>query len=199
MLPSDPQTPSPTERLPPVTWSPTAPGIPVGVAGEQTIHLDEALTRLAEGNITLRRAGFRDLIQTARIQRQAFPPRLAYSLTTLLTLSVLPIVQFRVAVRGREVLGCALGDRNGLDARVINIAVAESARREGVGAALLLDLEQRLPGGDMVLMVQRENDAAHALYRRAGYVDVGRAVDYYGRGRDGIWMRKHRPTPYRQT
>ncbi len=185
-----------TDGLPPITWSPTAPGIPLGVVSQQSISRDEASARMTLGGIEIRRVRLRDILQVARIQRRAFPPRLAYPIATLLTLSFLPIVQFVVAVQGRHVLGCAIGDRSGLDARVINIAVDPPARRLGVGAALLFELETRLSGGDMVLMVQRENTDAHALYLRVGYVDVGTAIDYYGRGRHGIWMRKHRPTRF---
>ncbi len=185
-----------TEELPPITWSPTAPGIPVGAVSQQSITPDEARARVAANGIVIRRVRLREMLQVARIQRRAFPPRLAYPVATLLTLSLLPVVQFAVAVQGRQVLGCAIGDRSGLDARVINIAVDPAARRLGVGAALLFELETTLSGGDMVLMVQRENGGAHALYRRVGYIDVGLAPDYYGRGRHGIWMRKHRPTRF---
>ncbi len=184
------------ENLPPITWSPTAPGIPLGVVSQQSITPDDALARVAAAGVEIRRVRLRDILQVARIQRRAFPPRLAYPIATLLTLSFLPLVQFVVAVRGKRVLGCAIGDRSGLDARVINIAVDPTARRTGIGAALLFELEKRLSGGDMVLMVQRENSDAHTLYRRVGYVDVGLAPDYYGRGRHGIWMRKHRPTRF---
>ncbi len=185
-----------TDGLPPITWSPTAPGIPLGVVSQQSVTREEAFARIEAGGIEVRRVRLREILQVGRIQRRAFPPRLAYPIATLLTLSFLPVVQFVVAVRDGRVLGCAIGDRSGLDARVINIAVDPAARRLGVGAALLFELETKLSGGDMVLMVQRENIDAHALYLRVGYVDVGTAIDYYGRGRHGIWMRKHRPTKF---
>ena len=184
------------DDLPPITWSPTAPGIPVNAVSQQSVFPDDALARATAGGIEIRRVRMRELLQVARLQRRAFPPRLAYPILTLVTLSLLPVVQFVVAVRGRRVLGCAIGDRSGLDARVINIAVDPDARRLGIGAALLFELENTLSGGDMVLMVQQENSGAHALYRRVGYIDVGLALDYYGRGRHGIWMRKPRPTRY---
>jgi ribosomal protein S18 acetylase RimI-like enzyme len=179
---------------PVVTWAATAPGLPVGAVSEPTLARADALDRAAAGGVTVRRVRLRELLRVAAIQRQAFPKRLAYSGPTLFGLYLLPVIRFLVAVRGHEVLGCAIGDRSGLDARVINIAVAPAARRQGVAAALLFELEEALPGGDMVLMVQRENTGAHDLYRRVGYVDVGLAPGYYGPGRDGIWMRKPRPT-----
>ena len=137
----------------------------------------------------------------ARVQRRAFRPALAYGLTTLVALRALPRVRFLVARRGDAVVGCAIGDRHDGNARVINLAVDPEARRQGIGAALLRALEAALPGGDVLLMVEAENAAAQALYRREGYVQVSTSGDYYGRGRAGIWMQKTRgatgssPTP----
>lgn len=137
-------------------------------------------------------ARWRDLAAAARLQRQSFRPALAYGLTTLVALRVLPRVRFLVARRGNVVVGCAIGDRQGGNARVINLAVDPAARRQGIGAALLRALEAALPRGDVLLMVEAENAAAQALYRREGYASVGRSDDYYGRGRAGIWMQKSR-------
>ena len=199
MSPTDRPDPS-REQRPPITWAATAPGIPIGARGGSSITRADANRRIAGAGIAVRPVGFRELRRVAAIQRRAFPPRLAYTLATLVALWLLPNVRFLVAVRDsdrdqdREVLGCAIGDRNGLDARVINVAVDPPARRLGIAAAMLLILEDDLPGGDMILMVQEENDGAHALYRRLGYADAGTAPGYYGRGRNGIWMRKHRPS-----
>ena len=135
---------------------------------------------------------WRELAAVARLQRRAFPPRLAYGPGTLVLLGVLPHVRFLVARRLGVVVGCAIGDRHDDHARVINLAVDPSARRGGIGTALLRGLEAALPGGDVLLMVEAENAAAQALYRREGYVPVGRSGDYYGRGRAGIWMQKSR-------
>ena len=137
-------------------------------------------------------ARWRDLPAVARVQRRAFRPALAYGLTTLVVLRLLPHVRFLVAHRGGAVVGCAIGDRHDGHARVINLAVDPDARRRGVGTALLRALETALPRGDVLLMVEAENAAAQALYRREGYLPAGTAGDYYGRGRPGIWMQKQR-------
>jgi ribosomal-protein-alanine N-acetyltransferase len=152
----------------------------------------EVEARLASAGITISRARLRDIPAMARIQRQSFPPRLAYGYLTLLLLLLMPSTRCLNAYRDGEPVGTIIGDRYDGDARVVNLAVRPDARRHGVGAALLLRLEDELPDGDMVLMVQQENEGAHTLYRRAGYVDVGTAPNYYGRHRNGIWMRKHR-------
>jgi [ribosomal protein S18]-alanine N-acetyltransferase len=90
------------------------------------------------------------------------------------------------------VIGCAIGDLNGGQSRVVNICVDPSARRRGVGASLLRQLERALPHGDVVLMTETDNRAARALYKKEGYKEVGVSQNYYGRGKDGVWMQKIR-------
>jgi [ribosomal protein S18]-alanine N-acetyltransferase len=137
-------------------------------------------------------ARLRDLPALARLQRRAFPPRLAYTLPTLVLLWALPWVCLLVARRNGAIAGCVIGDRVIEGARVVNLAVDPDARRHGVGTALLQAIERALPAGDMTLMVQEENVAARALYRRAGYIEESESPNYYGPGRAGIRMRKAR-------
>jgi len=143
--------------------------------------------------LTIDRVRLADLRAVRRIQVASFAPKLAYSSGTLLLLWALPAARFLVARRGDHVVGCIIGDRQAGRARVVNIAVAPQARRQGVGEALLAALERALPAGEVILMAQVENHAARRLYTRCGYEEVGVANGYYGRGRDGVWMRKLRP------
>jgi ribosomal-protein-alanine N-acetyltransferase len=133
-----------------------------------------------------------ELPAMARLQRRSFPPRLAYTLGTLAILWAVPWVRLLVARRDGVVVGCVIGDRVPDGGRVINLAVDPAARRQGVGVALLAAIERALPGGDMTLMVQADNIAARALYKRVGYVAESESANYYGPGRAGIWMRKRR-------
>jgi ribosomal protein S18 acetylase RimI-like enzyme len=138
---------------------------------------------------------WRELPTVARLQRRAFRPALAYRWPTLVMLLLLPAARFLVArCRGR-VVGCAIGDRDGGRARVVNLAVDPTVQGRGIGRALLAALEDALPGGDILLMVEVDNHPARALYARGGYVDDGAAADYYGPGRPGLWMRKRRGPP----
>jgi ribosomal-protein-alanine N-acetyltransferase len=134
----------------------------------------------------------RDLGKVARLQKRAFRPPLAYGLMTLLVLWLLPHVRFLIARDGERIVGCAIGDRQGGQARVINICVDPTARRQGIGSRLLRELEHTLSQGNIVLMVEESNTGAQALYRKEGYKPVGTSRDYYGRGQDGIWMQKQR-------
>jgi len=151
-----------------------------------------AAVRPVAADVAVAPARFGDLLPAARMQRRAFRPGLAYGLTTLAALWLLPHVRFLVARQGGRVVGCAIGDRDGADTRVINLAVDPDARRRGVGTSLLRGLEAALTRGNLLLMVEAENLGAQALYRGEGYLPVGDAVDYYGRGRHGIWMQKQR-------
>ncbi len=139
-------------------------------------------------------AGWRDLPAVAGVQRRAFPPRFAYTLSTLLILWVLPWVRLLVARHDGQIVGCIIGDRTLEGGRVINLAVDPAAQRQGVGTALLHAIERSLSFGDMTLMVQVENEAARALYRRVGYADEAVMANYYGPGRAGVRMRKPRVT-----
>ena len=137
-------------------------------------------------------ARFRELWRLRTLQRQSFRRGLAYSIGTLTLLWALPSTPFLVARQGERVLGSAIGDQNSGLSRVINICVDPDARRSGIGERLLQALEAALPNSDMLLMVQEENTPARRLYEKRGYLSVGVARDYYGKGQNGIWMRKHR-------
>ncbi len=135
---------------------------------------------------------FLELRDVAALQKRAFKPRLAYGFTTLLLLWSLPFVRFLVARENGQIVGCAIGDRNGGQARVVNICVDPSAQRRGIGARLLRALDAAIPQGDMVLMVETENATAKALYLREGFKEAGVSRNYYGRNLDGVWMLKSR-------
>ena len=135
---------------------------------------------------------FRELRDVAALQKRAFKPRLAYGFSTLLLLWSLPFVRFLVARENGHIVGCAIGDRNGGQARVVNICVDPAAQRRGIGARLLRALDAAIPQGDMVLMVEAENATAKALYLREGFTEAGVSRNYYGRNLDGVWMLKTR-------
>ena len=93
-------------------------------------------------------AGWRDLLAIAGVQRRAFPPRFAYSLSTLAILWALPWVQLLVARRDGAIVGCVIADRVLEGNRIVNLAVDPAAQRQGIGTALLHAAERALPGGD---------------------------------------------------
>lgn len=98
-----------------------------------------------------------------------------------------------VATQGEEVVGyagLALADDT---ADVMTVAVAPWAQRRGTGRALMGDLlavGARRGVHEVFLEVRAGNDPALALYRSLGFEHLARRRDYYGRGADGIVMRR---------
>ncbi len=76
-------------------------------------------------------------------------------------------------------------------ADLTRIAVTPSARRTGLGRTLLDDLLARVAdrgAARMMLEVADTNAPAIALYAAAGFTEVARRRDYYGRGHDAVVM-----------
>ena len=158
-----------------------------------SIGIDETTGGATEFAVTDCR--FRDIRAVAAIQRQAFRPGLAYGYIQLLLLWALPNVSFFVAkTRSEIVAGCLIADRYLRNVRVVNLAVDQGFRRQGVGTLLLDHVQREMPDGHVTLIVEEFNESAKSLYVREGFHEVGRAKNYYGRGRNGIWMRKDRST-----
>lgn len=61
------------------------------------------------------------------------------------------------------------------EAEILNIAVANDARRSGAATALIESLNEP----DIFLEVRESNDGAQQLYRKLGFRVVGRREDYY--------------------
>ena len=78
------------------------------------------------------------------------------------------------------------------EAHIINIAVREDHRRQGVGELLLIsiiDLATELNASIVTLEVRTSNTAAQSLYRKYGFSQVGIRKGYYTDNReDAILM-----------
>ena len=72
------------------------------------------------------------------------------------------------------------GDADGLAADLVQIGVAPPARRQGVGRALIDDLEARLPKDvrRVALSVNANNPGARALFEQAGFAVTRRRSVY---------------------
>lgn len=160
------------------------------MGSEGTSHLHHGERKRAPVDVGIDKARFRDLRAIAEIQRLSFRPGLAYRFSVLLTLWLMPFVTFLVARRSStgDVVGCMIGDRYRGGVRIMNIAVHPDARREGIGTELLHAIADRLPNGDLVLMVEEPNRAAQALYEVEGFTRTGYQRNYYGPNRHGIEM-----------
>lgn len=80
------------------------------------------------------------------------------------------------------------------DAQILTVGVIPTARRRGIGQALLdalLDEARRRGASAVFLEVRVENDAALALYRRNGFADLRVRRGYYDNGRaDALEMQR---------
>jgi [ribosomal protein S18]-alanine N-acetyltransferase len=75
---------------------------------------------------------------------------------------------------------------------ILNLAVSESFRRNGVGSALL-QAELNRPAASFFLEVRASNTSAYTLYRRFGFAEIARRPLYYDNPReDAIVMQRKR-------
>jgi len=99
------------------------------------------------------------------------------------------------ATIGRTVVGFILSRMVAGEAEILSIAVAAARRGKGLGR-LLLNLHLRRLAGlgvrAIFLEVAEDNGSARALYRRAGFRDVGRREGYYpaGKGAAALILRR---------
>lgn len=127
--------------------------------------------------IIIRAAAEEDAEQLVAIERQSFsrphwPAHEFFQYDTI------------VAEAGGQVAGFLVsrqtfaGDADSLPEReILNLAVASRFRRMGIGSALLR--EELRSAADFFLEVRESNMAAQALYRRFGFIEVGRRAGYY--------------------
>jgi len=141
--------------------------------------------------VTIRDAEQSDLGVVVRIERTAFDQPWPYTAFE----RFVGEPGFLVATRDGAVVGYVVGDVTpnfGRDiGHVKDLAVAESARGDGIGRSLLRQSLATLAvdGAEVVkLEVRESNDPARTLYRDAGF-DVARRVPrYYRDGEDALVM-----------
>jgi [ribosomal protein S18]-alanine N-acetyltransferase len=94
---------------------------------------------------------------------------------------------------GRTMAGFILSRLAAGEAEILSIAIAPKQRGRGF-ARPLLDLNLRRLAGlgarTVFLEVDENNRAARALYRRAGFADVGRRNSYYQSGAAALILRR---------
>jgi [ribosomal protein S18]-alanine N-acetyltransferase len=133
--------------------------------------------------LTLREAISAEIDEVVELMRRAFDPRFgeAWTLSQLAGVLAMPGARLTVAKRRGRLLGFALV-RTVLDeSELMLIAVEPTARRAGIGAALLVEAHEiaRQTGvRKLHLEVRRGNDAI-ALYQAHGFTKAGDRPHYY--------------------
>ncbi len=132
----------------------------------------------------IRSGGLGDLDSVLEVMTASFPPELGEAWTRSQCAGILPLagVALRLAetVDGR-VIGFALDRAVADEAELLLIAVDPTARRAGVGEALIRDFIARaqIAGASRLHLEVRDGNRAEALYHRMGFHTVGRRRDYY--------------------
>lgn len=94
----------------------------------------------------------------------------------------------------REILGYACVWFLGPELKINNLAIRGERRRQGLGEGLLralLDKARELGCRTAQLEVRPSNRAALALYRKHGFIEVGRRKNYYrAEGEDAILLER---------
>ena len=97
------------------------------------------------------------------------------------------------AVTGRVMAAFILSRLAAGEAEILSIAIAPKQRGRGLSRPLL-DLNLRRLAGlgarTVFLEVDENNAPARALYRRAGFADVGRRKSYYQSGANALVLRR---------
>ncbi len=143
---------------------------------------DIALLAMAEAHVP----------QVAQIERQCFS--LPWTEACIAKELTNPLSLWLIAADGDDVVGY-IGSQTVLgESDIMNVAVAPGYRRQGIAEALLLELEEKLRKDgvySLTLEVRPSNDAAIELYRKLGYLEVGRRPGYYHRPKeDALILRK---------
>lgn len=143
--------------------------------------------------LTLRPYEPSDFQTLYRIDQVCYEPGIAYSRRMLREYLTLPESHCLVAVADEEIAGFVIAFWHEWYAHVITIDVVESARRQGVGSALLGEIEQQMAAAG-VRMVELEtamnNPAAVAFWKRHGYRAVAIHPRYYKNRIDAYRMVK---------
>jgi [ribosomal protein S18]-alanine N-acetyltransferase len=148
--------------------------------------------------VELRRATLADVEAMFAIEAASFSdPWSRYALASAIgssgTLVTVAVLSGPTAAHA-EVGGYSVMARAADEAELLNIAVAETKRGRGLGAALIARAiadAKEWGAGAMFLEVRASNAAALALYRRAGFREAGRRRGYYRRpSEDALILRR---------
>ena len=143
------------------------------------------MTNGATDGITIRPLEPRDIDAVVAIEREAFTtPWQPETFAGLLDRDAveLTVMVDDETIVGYSVLWCILDQ-----GELANIAILPPRRGAGLGARLLrhvLDIANGRGVERVFLEVRASNEAAHALYRRFGFVETGRRANYYEHPRE---------------
>jgi ribosomal-protein-alanine N-acetyltransferase len=137
-----------------------------------------------------------DFAALHKLDQSCFVPGISYSKTTLRYFLTLGSADCVVAVEENHIVGFVLSEENPPLAHIITLDVAEKHRQQGVGTAMLRQLEENLAlrgVRSILLETATDNEAAVAFWKRHGYRIEATLKRYYLRQIDAYEMRKILP------
>jgi ribosomal-protein-alanine N-acetyltransferase len=150
---------------------------------------------MTAGKIRVRHAQMTDIRDIVTIEQEAFPDPWSEE-TFVESLAIFPSTFF-IAENGQMVAGFVASGMEDtgeeLYGHIMNIAVAHSYRRRGIGRMLVRRIEHQflLQGASGIqLEVRQSNIRAQQFYRELGYEQVIIIAGYYNDGEDAIVMMK---------
>jgi ribosomal-protein-alanine N-acetyltransferase len=129
--------------------------------------------------LEIRRLSYADLPQVIAIERRAFPT--PWSLAMFVLELSKPSGICLAALHEGRIVGYLICSRYDTVWHVMNVAVDDRMRREGIATTLLSQLFERAdePGEQYTLEVRMSNAPAIALYERFGFRSAGLRRGYY--------------------
>jgi ribosomal-protein-alanine N-acetyltransferase len=129
--------------------------------------------------LEIRRLSYADLPQVIAIERRAFPT--PWSLAMFVLELSKPSGICLAALRRGRIVGYLICSRYDTVWHVMNVAVDDRLRRQGIASALLTELFERAdrPGEQYTLEVRMSNAPAIALYESFGFRHAGVRRGYY--------------------
>ena len=129
--------------------------------------------------LEVRRLSYADLPHVIAIERRAFPT--PWSLAMFVLELSKPSGICLAATRGGRIVGYLICSRYDTVWHVMNVAVDDRLRRQGIASTLLAHLFERADsaGEQYTLEVRPSNFAGLALYERFGFRSAGLRRGYY--------------------
>jgi [ribosomal protein S18]-alanine N-acetyltransferase len=130
-------------------------------------------------DLQIRRLTYADLPQVIAIERRSFPT--PWSLAMFVLELSKPSGICLAAIRDEQLVGYLVCSRYDTVWHVMNVAVDDALRREGIATALLGELFEQAdgPGTQYTLEVRMSNGPAIALYEHFGFRSAGQRRGYY--------------------
>ncbi|MFS3134204.1 ribosomal protein S18-alanine N-acetyltransferase [Gluconacetobacter sacchari] len=131
----------------------------------------------------------------ATLHGATFPPAECWDEAAMAAVLAMPGVMVGLGRSGDAPMpaGFVIGRVAADEAEILTLAVAGTARRRGLGRALLDWLAGQVAArgaARLILEVSEGNEAARALYRGAGFTEIGRRRAYYPDGSDALVMER---------